>query len=88
MSQYSSAASREMLIELVLNVKQHAKRNTDQVEGKASTPWSAATCRRFGLRRLDAAFFQSSIETWLRKVATGQSADRSAHSKELTVFTN
>src|SRR6266550_9384500 len=55
---------------------------SDQVE--AATLWSAATCRRFGLRRLDAGDGIISIKPWPGQVATDQSADRSAHSKEVT----
>ena len=48
---------------------------------KWSTPWSAATRRRFGLRRPDAAL-SSRKQPSPRQVTAGQSADRSAHSKE------
>ena len=42
--------------------------------------WSAVTCHRFGLRRLDAAI--SPIDSLSgREVATNQSGDRSPHSK-------
>ena len=42
-----------------------------------STPWSAATDHRY------VPTWVESTEPWLRQVATGQSADKSAHSKEL-----
>jgi len=53
------------------------------IKWEAATLWSAATSCRFGLRRLDAGAGTDSILSWPRQVATGQSADRSAHSKEL-----
>jgi hypothetical protein len=50
---------------------------------KWSTPWSAAAWRRFGQRRLVAASWNQLKQAWPRQVATGQSAARPAHSKEL-----
>ncbi len=51
---------------------------------KWSTPWSAAARRRFGQRRLVAASLNQLKQAWPRQVATGQSAARPAHSKELS----
>src|SRR5881227_3384447 len=51
---------------------------------KWSTPWSAAARRRFGQRRLVAASLNQLKRAWPRQVATGQSAARPAHSKELS----
>jgi hypothetical protein len=53
--------------------------------GSAPTPWSAATWRGFGPRRPVAdtlAIFQLTMI----KTTLGQSADRSAHSKELALL--
>src|SRR2546426_7835424 len=47
---------------------------------RLATLWSALTCQRFGLRRLDAGAQTDSTIPWSRQVATGQSADRAAHS--------
>lgn len=53
-----------------------------------SPPWSAPTRRRFCLPRPETALLMSiqSVRKVIARVASDQSADRSAHSKELTRF--
>jgi hypothetical protein len=58
-------------------------RHTQEPLNKWSAPWSAAARRRFGQRRLVAASWNQLKHAWTRQVATGQSAARPAHSKEL-----
>ena len=53
------------------------------IGGQPSTIWSAVTCHRFGLRRPDAVIADRLYQRWSRQAATDQSADRSAHSKQL-----
>src|SRR6266513_332660 len=73
----------------IFDLKQHLRESKGvMLTSRCSTLWSAATCRRFGLRRLVTDLVcgcltphssKSPSTTWSRQDSTDKIADKSAH---------